>query len=126
MTETIAQNKELSNMLLPELKALATNLGIDGATGMRKADLVSAINAKQSNGAGGGKSRSAKRGAGAPKTTEETSEVVETADTETSDGDGERRGRDRGDRNDRNFQLRASWTSLITTPSFVLPGTCQA
>ena len=102
MTETIAQNKELSNMLLPELKALATNLGIDGATGMRKADLVSAINAKQSNGAGGGKSRSAKRGAGAPKTTEETSEVVETADTETSDGDGERRGRDRGDRNDRN------------------------
>ncbi len=102
MTETIAQNKELSNMLLPELKALATNLGIDGATGMRKADLVSAINAKQSNGAGGGKSRSAKRGAGAPKTTQETSEVVETADTETSDGEGERRGRDRGDRNDRN------------------------
>ncbi|MGE3812167.1 MAG: transcription termination factor Rho [Candidatus Nanopelagicales bacterium] len=34
-------------MLLPELKALAGQLGISGASGMRKADLVAAISARQ-------------------------------------------------------------------------------
>jgi transcription termination factor Rho len=37
----------LSSMLLPELKALAGQLGISGASGMRKADLVAAISARQ-------------------------------------------------------------------------------
>jgi transcription termination factor Rho len=37
-------------MLLPELKSLAGSLGIPGASGMRKADLVSAISAKQGGG----------------------------------------------------------------------------
>ena len=40
-------------MLLPELKSLASSMGIPGASGMRKADLVSAISARQ-----GGNSRS--------------------------------------------------------------------
>jgi len=42
----------LSSMLLPELKALAGQLGISGASGMRKADLVSAISARQVGGPG--------------------------------------------------------------------------
>ncbi|MBU6311830.1 MAG: transcription termination factor Rho [Actinomycetales bacterium] len=39
-------------MLLPELKQLASSLGISGASAMRKSDLVAAISAKQSGGAG--------------------------------------------------------------------------
>jgi len=37
----------LSSMLLPELKSLAGQLGIPGASGMRKADLISAISSRQ-------------------------------------------------------------------------------
>jgi transcription termination factor Rho len=37
----------LSSMLLPELKSLAGQLGISGASGMRKADLISAISERQ-------------------------------------------------------------------------------
>jgi len=37
----------LSGMLLPELKQLATQLGISGASGMRKGDLVAAIGDRQ-------------------------------------------------------------------------------
>ena len=117
MTETVAPDKGLSTMLLPELKALATKLGVDGATGMRKADLISAISAKQS---AGGSRRSAKRESGAPKgraKAEAAQEVTEapaaSGDSEVSDGETERRGRnrdrnnrndrgDRGDRSDRN------------------------
>ena len=41
----------LSSMVLPDLKALAGQLGIRGTSGMRKGDLVAAITARQ-NGAG--------------------------------------------------------------------------
>ena len=41
----------LSSMVLPDLKALAGQLGIRGTSGMRKGDLVAAIAARQ-NGAG--------------------------------------------------------------------------
>ncbi len=41
----------LSSMVLPDLKALAGQLGIRGTSGMRKGDLVAAIAAKQSTGA---------------------------------------------------------------------------
>jgi transcription termination factor Rho len=105
VTETVAPDKGLSTMLLPELKALATKLGVDGATGMRKADLISAISAKQS---AGGSRRSAKRESGAPKgraKAEAAQEVTEapasSGDSEVSDGETERRGRNR-DRNNRN------------------------
>ena len=37
----------LSSMLLPELKSLAGQLGIPGASGMRKADLIAAISTRQ-------------------------------------------------------------------------------
>jgi len=111
VTETVAPDKGLSTMLLPELKALATKLGVEGATGMRKADLISAISAKQSS---GGARRSAKRDSGAPKSRtktesaqEEVSEApVASSDGEGTDGDNDRRGRnrDRNNRNDREYR----------------------
>ncbi|WP_395109024.1 transcription termination factor Rho [Actinomadura sp. SCN-SB] len=46
----------LSAMVLPELKALASSLGITGTTGMRKSQLIAAIQEKQGGdqGSGGG------------------------------------------------------------------------
>jgi len=46
-TTTPRKSGGLSSMLLPELKSLAGQLGIPGASGMRKADLISAIGARQ-------------------------------------------------------------------------------
>ncbi|WP_239020494.1 transcription termination factor Rho [Nakamurella antarctica] len=40
----------LSSMVLPELKSLAGQLGLKGTSGMKKADLVAAISARQSAG----------------------------------------------------------------------------
>ena len=47
MTDT--STKALSGKLLPELKATAAQLGIDGAAAMRKSELIEAISAKQSS-----------------------------------------------------------------------------
>ena len=126
MTETTQNTRKsgsLSTMLLPELKSLASSMGIPGASGMRKADLVSAISAKQ----GGGSARTsssdsagASAGAQARESREDRparsqdraetaegspSESRESADRESGDresGDrGPRRQRDRGRRNER-------------------------
>jgi transcription termination factor Rho len=43
-----ATETDISSMLLPQLKSLAQELGISGASGMRKGDLVKAISAEQS------------------------------------------------------------------------------
>jgi transcription termination factor Rho len=58
----------LSAMVLPELKALASSLGITGTTGMRKSQLIAAIQEKQGGqeqGSAGGE-----QGAAAPAKTE--------------------------------------------------------
>jgi transcription termination factor Rho len=111
VTETTAQDKGLNSKLLPELKTMAAGLGIDGASGMRKAELVKAIGAKQGGGRG---NRSASRPAGAAKkesASEERAPREDRAPREereeraprNNDGDGEGNDRnDRGDRNDRN------------------------
>jgi len=44
---TARKSGGLSSMLLPELKSLAGQLGIPGASGMRKADLIAAISTRQ-------------------------------------------------------------------------------
>ncbi|MEV5747184.1 transcription termination factor Rho [Actinoallomurus sp. NPDC052308] len=44
----------LSAMVLPELKALASSLGISGTGGMRKSQLIAAIQERQTQNAGGG------------------------------------------------------------------------
>jgi transcription termination factor Rho len=56
-------------MVLPELKALASSLGISGTGGMRKSQLIAAIQEKQAQNAGGGdQATSAKNGGEAPAT----------------------------------------------------------
>ncbi|MEU9839032.1 transcription termination factor Rho [Actinomadura sp. NPDC048032] len=58
----------LSAMVLPELKALASSLGITGTTGMRKSQLIAAIQEKQ--GGQGQGSAGGEQGAAAPVTAE--------------------------------------------------------
>lgn len=109
MTETTAQDKGLNSKLLPELKAMAAGLGIEGASGMRKAELVKAIGAKQGVGRG---SRSASRPASAAKSEsvkEERAPREKREERAPRNNDGESEGsdrNDRGDRNDRNGRNR--------------------
>jgi transcription termination factor Rho len=71
VTDTSTSNstksgKGLSGMLLPELKQLASSMGISGASGMRKGDLVAAISAKQS-GSGNGSAEPRQRSERKPR-----------------------------------------------------------
>ena len=68
MTETATGRGALATMLLPELKALASSLGIAGVSGMRKAELVAAIAKKQG---AANKSRTEKAQAPAPRESSE-------------------------------------------------------
>jgi transcription termination factor Rho len=92
-------------MLLPELKSLASSMGIPGASGMRKADLVSAIKARQG---GGSRSESPAATSSAPTREaqapqrNESSQVAESGDRSEARDTGDResrqgRQRDRGD-----------------------------
>ncbi len=77
----------LSTMLLPELKKLAGSMGISGASGMRKGELVSAIKAKQSGGSAAGaseKASSASAGSDKPATAQ-----VDRTDSGSSNDAGE-------------------------------------
>ena len=49
----------LSAMVLPELKALASSMGISGTGAMRKGDLIAAIQGGQASGNGAGASSTA-------------------------------------------------------------------
>ena len=66
-------------MVLPELKALAGSLGISGTGGMRKSQLIAAIQEKQAQNAGGGDQGTAPKNSG-----ESTAEVAAPAATETA------------------------------------------
>jgi transcription termination factor Rho len=100
----------LSSMLLPELRSLAGELGIPGASGMRKGDLVAAIESRQTTSSPRREARSEKPAkADAPAPTE-TAAPAESSAPAASDSDkpasSERpprqnrndRQRDRGDR----------------------------
>ena len=99
----------LSGMLMPELKTLAGQLGISGSSGMRKADLVTAISTRQSSSSSSAGSQPAR----SPRTPRETAstegapsapseQVVERASSENGDGGAApTRNRDRYQRNDR-------------------------
>jgi len=114
VTETTQNTRKsggLSTMLLPELKSLAGSLGIPGASGMRKADLVSAISAKQ----GGGSSSRPERASAstpdvassaptsAPQATDggERSQERETREDSGASRQSRQRDRGRGPRTDR-------------------------
>ncbi|MCV7193040.1 transcription termination factor Rho [Mycolicibacterium brumae] len=55
-----SKSGSLNTMLLPELRALAGQVGVKGVSGMRKGDLVAAIRAQQAGGAAPAKSEPAK------------------------------------------------------------------
>ena len=67
-----AANGSLAAMVLPELRALATRVGVKGTSGMRKGDLISAIREIQS---GGGATRPAESAAPA-----QSSEVAQSSE----------------------------------------------
>jgi transcription termination factor Rho len=63
-TSASAGGGSLSTMVLPELRALATSVGVKGTSGMRKGDLITAIRETRDGGASnGGGSPSANAGA---------------------------------------------------------------
>ena len=112
MTETTSP-AGLSSMLLPELKQLAQAMGISGASGMRKGDLVSAISAKQGSSAPAASARRSARREQAPAGSAESAGSAETAppasngeapaqqDGSSGQGDGRNRNRDNNRDNSR-------------------------
>ncbi|MGV0717352.1 transcription termination factor Rho [Mycolicibacterium sp. XJ662] len=85
-----ARGGALSSMVLPELRALAKEIGIDGASGMRKSELVAAIRDRrgQANGRAGGDTAPAANDAPAAEKAEKSAEQpAENADNPGS-GDG--------------------------------------
>ena len=99
MTDTTTAAKSgngLSSMLLPELKQLASSLGITGASAMRKSDLVAAIAAKQSGGSGSG----SRNGSGGNR--EDRGDREDRGNREQrADRDNRGERQDRGNRDDR-------------------------
>ena len=84
MTKTDTARTGLTGMLLPELRSLASQLGIKGTSGLRKGDLIEAIRTHQGSGA----PRSAPRtsapagdapGAGAPKAAAQSADAPKAA-----------------------------------------------
>ncbi len=61
----------LTSMVLPELRALAKEIGVDGASGMRKSELIAAIRERrgESNGRSAGKAESSAAGEPAASST---------------------------------------------------------
>ena len=81
-TESKSRGNGLSSMLLPELKQMAQSMGISGASGMRKGDLIAAITAQQ-----GASSRGSQRGAAASEAKTRTeSSRTESSQAESSKG----------------------------------------
>ncbi|KKW63896.1 transcription termination factor Rho [Mycolicibacterium elephantis] len=83
----------LSSMVLPELRALAKEIGIDGASGMRKSELVAAIRDRrgESNGRVGA-------GNDAPGAAEKTAEKADTGDKAGGSDDNDQPARQRRER----------------------------
>ncbi|GAA4834138.1 transcription termination factor Rho [Luteimicrobium xylanilyticum] len=81
MTDTTARSGSLSALRLPELQALATELGVKGTSKMRKSDLVDAISSARSGAPARTEDAPARRTRRAA-TTEQTSEEVERAPRE--------------------------------------------
>ncbi|MCB1292940.1 MAG: Rho termination factor N-terminal domain-containing protein, partial [Mycobacterium sp.] len=53
-TASAAGRGSLSSMVLPELRAVAKEIGVEGASGMRKSELIAAIRERRGESAGRG------------------------------------------------------------------------
>ena len=76
-TAAPARRGSLSGMVLPELRALAKEIGVEGASGMRKSELVAAIRERRGDANGAAQSKkapSAEQSAPAPEAGGETPE----------------------------------------------------
>ncbi|AQT79205.1 transcription termination factor Rho [Mycolicibacterium litorale] len=82
----------LSTMVLPELRALASRVGVKGTSGMRKGDLIAAIKEHQ-NGGNGAAHRGADEGTPAP--TEQAPQTRDSAQPESDTNGTEPRRRER-------------------------------
>ncbi len=101
-----ATDTDLGGMLLPQLKTLAQELGISGASGMRKGDLVKAIATQQGKAKPAARESNKGRVEPASKERDDRSERTErNGDRKERDDRGERTDRtdrtDRGERTDR-------------------------
>ncbi|UXA16733.1 transcription termination factor Rho [Mycobacterium sp. SMC-4] len=67
----------LTSMVLPELRALAKELGIDGASGMRKGDLVAAIRERRGSTSNGAPAPSAPAGDASAAESGDTAQAAE-------------------------------------------------
>jgi transcription termination factor Rho len=97
-TGASAKGKGLSSMLLPELKQMAQQMGIPGASGMRKGDLVAAISDQQRSSSGGAARERTRRQVPAAESTEQASETPAASERSSDRGDRGSRNNDRGDR----------------------------
>jgi transcription termination factor Rho len=86
----------LSAMVLPELKALASSLGISGTGGMRKSQLIAAIQEKQAQNAGGGDQATTPKGEAGETAQAKAAPAV----TETERGESQQPRRERAPRRD--------------------------
>ncbi|WP_280390063.1 transcription termination factor Rho [Nocardia wallacei] len=77
--QTDVARSGLTGMLLPQLRALAGELGIRGTSGMRKGDLIAAIKENQSSGSGKAAAPARGRGEKAADAKGEASETPELA-----------------------------------------------
>jgi len=128
-TQNTRKSGSISTMLLPELKSLASSMGIPGVSGMRKADLVSAISAKQGGGSSSRPERTSTSNSESPARepqAADSSDRSESRETRSSDEAGDRaprqsrqRDRGRGPRNDREPRQDSSNSTdeRSTTPS---------
>ncbi|HWK92844.1 MAG TPA: transcription termination factor Rho [Luteimicrobium sp.] len=83
MTDTNARSGSLSALRLPELQALATELGVKGTSKMRKSDLVDAISSARSGAPARTDDAPARRATrAAEKTTDQAPEAAERAPRE--------------------------------------------
>jgi transcription termination factor Rho len=82
-TASAPRSGALSTLRLPELQALAAELGVPGTKGMRKSDLVSAIRERREGGKGA-TGPSSRRTADAPTSPRATAEADDAAPAERS------------------------------------------